>query len=185
MAVPSGHLETIGSARFRLTSTDGFFAGALLGLGSGRRLAILLLAVALITGPIGIDFAQAVKRGAVTGGVPNFDIKRTCRTSSFPGCSDQEQVAREMLIKEWPRFTAQEKSTCAEDEKQGRGLSSYVGWITCLQTIENNRKISATEKIATPAAKTGSDTGGTSSPTHRSRRQTAHRHDRPRMTSHR
>jgi hypothetical protein len=175
MAVPSGHIEKIGSAKFRFTSTDGVFAGALLGPGSGRRLAILLLAVALITGPIGIAFAQAIKRGAVPGGVPHFDVKRTCRASSFPGCSDQEQVAREMLIKEWPRFTAQEKSACAEDEKQGRGLLSYVGWITCLQTIENNRKISATEKSATPAAKTGSDTGGKSSATDRSRRQTAHR----------
>src|ERR1700675_5014318 len=139
-----------------------------------RRLAIAFLAAVLVPEAIGIPFTQAGGRGAVAGVVPNFDVKRICRESTFPSCSGQEQAAREMLIMEWPRFTAQEKSTCAEDEKQGRGLPSYIGWLTCLETNENNRKFSAAEKSATPTAKTGSETGGTSSAIHHSCRH--HRH---------
>ena len=139
-----------------------------------RRLAIAFLAAVLVPEAIGIPFTQAGGRGAVAGGVPNFDVKRICRESTFPSCSGQEQAAREMLIMEWPRFTAQEKSTCAEDEKQGRGLPSYIGWLTCLETNENNRKFSAAEKSASPAAKTGSDTGGIPSAIHRSCRHTRH-----------
>jgi hypothetical protein len=128
-----------------------------------RRLAISLLAVALVPGAIGIAFAQAGGRGA--GGVPNLDVRPSCRESTIPNCLSQEQIAREMLIKEWPRFTAQEKTRCAEEAKYA-GPSSYVEWLTCLQINAND---------TTPGTGTGGETGsatrgGTSSATHEHQR---------------
>jgi hypothetical protein len=133
-----------------------------------RRLAVSLLAVALVPGTIGIAFAQAGGRGAGAGGVPNLDVRPSCRESTVPDCVSQEQIAREMLIKEWPRFTAQERTRCAEEAKDA-GPPSYVEWLTCLQINANARKLSAVATGSEPR-------GGTSSATHRSRRYTRHRH---------
>jgi hypothetical protein len=55
-----------------------------------------------------------------------------------------------MLIKEWPRFTAQEKTRCAE-EANDAGPPSYVEWLT-----SDSRKLSA---VTTPGAGTGGETG--------------------------
>jgi hypothetical protein len=140
-----------------------------------RRLAVVLLAVALTSGAIGIACAQAAGRRAGTGGVPNLDVTRSCRESSTPDCLAQEKIAREMLVKAWPDFKAQEKATCAGEAKEA-GAPSYIEWLTCLQTNADARKFSATEKSATPAVKAGSDTGGKSSATHRPRRR--HRHEK-------
>ena len=38
-------------------------------------------------------------------GVPTLDVTRSCRETTFPDCSNQEQIARDMLVKQWPTFT--------------------------------------------------------------------------------
>jgi hypothetical protein len=126
-----------------------------------RGLAIALL----VPGAIGIAVAQAGGRDA--GGMPNFDVGASCSGSTFPDCRSQEQIARDLLAKEWSRFTAQDKATCTEDARMA-GPPSYIEWLTCLQTQENLRKFSATQNSGMPAATTGSDTSGS----HRSRRHT-------------
>jgi hypothetical protein len=93
---------------------------------------------------------------------PNLDVKPSCRESTVPDCLSQEQFARDQLIKDWPNFTAQEKTRCAAEAKYA-GAPSYVEWLTCLQINANARKVPAT------GAGTG---GGPSSGTHRSRRHT-------------
>ncbi len=136
------------------------------------RPAILVLAVVLFPGVIGCDFAQAAGRRAGTGGVPNLDVRPSCRESTISDCLTMEQTAREALIKEWPSYSAQDKARCAT-EAQYSGPPSYVEWLTCLEINAHVRN--------TPLdSGTGSDTssamhGGTSA-AHRSRRLSMHRH---------
>jgi hypothetical protein len=70
--------------------------------------------------------------------VPNFDIAPTCRESSVPDCLNMEKIARDKLIKDWPTFTAQDKTMCVMEEKIA-GPPSYVGWLTCLGINANAR----------------------------------------------
>jgi hypothetical protein len=74
----------------------------------------------------------------VTDHVPNFDIAPTCRESSVPDCLNMEKIARDKLIKDWPTFTAQDKTMCVMEEKIA-GAPSYVGWLTCLGINANAR----------------------------------------------
>jgi hypothetical protein len=101
-----------------------------------RRLAISLLAVALVPGAFDSAFAQAGGRGP--GGIPNLDVRPSCRESSIADCLAMEQLAREALVKEWAHFSAQEKARCAEEAKYA-GSPSYVEWLTCLQINANAR----------------------------------------------
>jgi len=110
-----------------------------------RRLQIAVLAAALVPAAIGATFAQPGARGAQNRGAPNFDVRPSCRESTFPDCESQEQIAREMLVKAWPGYTAQERTECAAEAKQA-GPPSYIGWLSCLQINEDVRKFSATEK---------------------------------------
>jgi hypothetical protein len=132
-----------------------------------HRLAIALLAAALAPGSIGIAPAHAAGRGAVAGGVPTLDVTRSCRDTTFPDCLNQEQIGRDMLVKQWPGFTAQEKSMCAQEAKQA-GPPSYIAWLTCLQINQNLRKFEETDKSAAAAEKVGGYSGGTSSANGRS-----------------
>ena len=145
-----------------------------------RGMAIsLLLAATLGPGAIGVESGQAAGRGAGTVGLPNLDVRPSCRESSDPNRLTTEQAAHDDLIKAWPGFTAQEKARCAEEAKYS-GPASYVLWLTCL-TIKANARNYVADQSTTPVAVTGGETGsgtlgGTSSPTHPSRRHTRHRH---------
>jgi hypothetical protein len=92
--------------------------------------------------------------------VPNFDIAPTCRESSVPDCLNMEKIARDKLIKDWPTFTAQDKTMCVMEEKIA-GPTSYVGWLTCLGINANARSPEA--KGADSDAATGG-TGGKAVP---------------------
>jgi hypothetical protein len=68
---------------------------------------------------------------AVADRVPEFDVGQRCRESSVRDCLNMEKIARDKLIKDWPTFTAQDKTMCVMEEKIA-GPPSYVGWLTCL-----------------------------------------------------
>jgi hypothetical protein len=135
-----------------------------------HRLTIALLAAALAPA-IGSASAHAAGRGAGASGVPTLDVTRSCRETTFPDCFNQEQIARDMLVKQWPGFTAQERSICAQEAKQA-GPPSYIAWLTCLQINQNLRKFAETDKSAAAAEKMGGYSGGT--PTARSCRPGRH-----------
>jgi len=137
-----------------------------------HRLAVALL-VAALAPAIGITLAQAAGRGAGAGGVPTLDVTRSCNDTTFPDCAGQEQIARDILVKEWPGFTAQEKSMCAQEARQA-GPPSYIAWLTCLQINDNIRKFAEADKIAAATEKKGADSGGTSTATRRSCRRARH-----------
>jgi hypothetical protein len=78
--------------------------------------------------------------------VPDLNVRPGCRQSNIPDCLSKEQNARKMLIEEWPRFKAQDKTKCVEEAKLGGVSTSYVGLQTCLQFKENIRNIPAAPK---------------------------------------
>jgi hypothetical protein len=138
-----------------------------------RRSTIALLAAALAGGTLGTTSAPAAGRGAGAGGVPTLDVTRSCNDTTFPDCANQEQIARDMLVKQWPAFTGQEKSICAEEARQA-GPPSYIAWLTCLQINQNIRKFDQADKTAAAGAKTSGYSGGTATAVHRSCRHGRH-----------
>ena len=118
-----------------------------------RGMAVSLLAAVLGPLAISVEFGQAAGRGAGTGGVPNLDVKPSCRESSDPNCLTTEKAAHDDLVKAWPGFTVQEKARCAEEAKYS-GPASYVLSLTCLTINANIRKLSAMENTI-PGAGTG------------------------------
>ena len=96
--------------------------------------------------------------------VPEFDAGPFCRTYSSGGsvqdCLTAEKLAHEKLIEAWPRYTAQDKSTCVMEEKVA-GLPSYVGWLICLDINANARSVEAPKSggASTPGAGASGDTG--------------------------
>lgn len=74
---------------------------------------------------------------------PNFDMTRTCRldlTAAYglntgpqdKSCIRDEQNAHQQLQKQWLKFPATARTSCASQESIG-GTPSYVSLLTCLQ----------------------------------------------------
>ena len=77
------------------------------------------------------------------GGVPNLDVKSSCRDaqrfstgndktdSAYKGCMQDETAAKNDLAKRWSSFNGKDRQTCVE---QSRNPSpSYVEVLTCLE----------------------------------------------------
>jgi hypothetical protein len=86
--------------------------------------------------------------------VPALNIGPGCEASVAaavtPGrdagaCKRDEFTARDKLKQEWPRFTAEEKSSCVAQTNLG-GLPSYVELLTCLEMAKEASKLNATGK---------------------------------------
>ena len=72
------------------------------------------------------------------GGVPNFDIRSSCRdaenavSGSPSNCLADEESARGELAKSWGRYPSKERTRCAELSGM-KGFESYVELLTCLE----------------------------------------------------
>jgi hypothetical protein len=110
-----------------------------------HRMLAALLAMSLLPTAMDIAIAQPAARETQNRSVPSFDVGPSCRESTLPDCQSQEQIARDMLAKVWPNYTAQEKAECAAEAKQA-GPRSYIGWLTCLQINEDVRRFSAADQ---------------------------------------
>jgi hypothetical protein len=80
---------------------------------------------------------------AVAGGVPVFDVARSCKldvattsglndNQSVKACISDENRARQLLGGDWSKFSASSKAQCIPQENIG-GTPSYVSLRTCLQ----------------------------------------------------
>ncbi|WP_314946380.1 hypothetical protein [Bradyrhizobium cosmicum] len=80
---------------------------------------------------------------AVADRVPAFDIVRSCKLDlaataslsvdqSLKSCLSDENMARQQLVSQWPKFSAPSKAECIPQENVG-GTPSYVSLLTCLQ----------------------------------------------------
>jgi hypothetical protein len=80
---------------------------------------------------------------AVADSVPKYDIARNCKLDlaataglsadqSLKSCINDEQKARQQLGRQWSKFPAASRASCAGQENIG-GTPSYVSLQTCLQ----------------------------------------------------
>jgi hypothetical protein len=125
---------------------------------------ILATAVIIILGAVSPSLAQ-------NSGPPTIDIQRTCRESSsalvgltgsdspdtFSSCMNDEQTARDELVKDWATYPALAKSTCINPKEY---LPGYVEWQSC---IEMTRDVIKLRKEQAASASASSDASRQSS----------------------
>jgi hypothetical protein len=100
-------------------------------------------------------------------GVPTIDIQKGCRAAeaeltslfgsqsdAYKSCLDDEQTARDQLVKDWAAFSAPVKATCVRPTDY---LPSYVEWQACL---ELTKEVLRMRKAAPETV--GENTGGKS-----------------------
>ena len=103
-----------------------------------RRALLLIIGGAFI---LGAPAAVAISRNA-GGGVPALNVRQSCKDrqkftsgdvndSTFKGCMQDENAAKDQLSKRWSSFKPKDKQDCVE---QGITPSpSYVEVLTCLE----------------------------------------------------
>src|SRR4051812_13058388 len=87
--------------------------------------------------------------------VPTLDARTSCQGASRGGnqdqdtknCMQEEQGARDELVKQWGTFTAGDRTSCTQMATLG-GLPSYVELLTCLEMAKAAKEI----KIKDPSA---------------------------------
>ena len=115
---------------------------------------------------------------AKDGGPPNIDIQKTCRESAnaliglfgndsdnFKTCMNDEQTAREQLVKDWATYPALAKARCIQPKEF---LPGYVEWQSCIEMtrdVINLRKEQATSAAASSNASSKSSSRRTGSGT--------------------
>jgi hypothetical protein len=104
-------------------------------------------------------------------GPPNIDIQKTCQESSsaligltgndsqvnFSACMNDEQTARDQLVKDWAAYPALAKTQCIQPKEF---LPSYVEWQACLEMTRDVISLRKEQAVPTPA---GSDASRQSS----------------------
>jgi hypothetical protein len=105
---------------------------------------------------------------AKDNGPPKIDIERTCRENSgalgnlmgnglnsdFSVCMEDEQSAREQLVKNWATYPALAKSRCIQPAEY---LPSYVEWQSCIEITRDVIKMRQDQAVPTPAHSNASD----------------------------
>src|SRR5262249_42115494 len=81
------------------------------------------------------------------GDVPTLDVLPNCRsqaeqnTKTLNNCLDDEQHARDQIVKEWGQFAQQNKRDCTEMASNIAGTQSYVELLTCLQMAQDAKSL--------------------------------------------
>lgn len=115
---------------------------------------------AVLAGNPGTASAAAAK----DNGPPTIDIQKTCRESSgalisltgndiqdLSTCMNDEQTAREEIIKNWASYPALAKSECIKPQEY---LPGYVEWQSCLEMTRDVLNMRQQQAASAPA---GSD----------------------------
>jgi hypothetical protein len=82
--------------------------------------------------------------------VPRLDVAQTCRAeasadpseTAASACMDDQQKARDQLIRDWDGFASTDRSSCTAEATSIAGIGSYVELLTCLQVASDARKLS-------------------------------------------
>jgi hypothetical protein len=130
----------------------------------------MILPKALVLG------AQLLVPIAAADSVPKLNVEQVCEGIAKQGgvtfhdpaiaqekknCLDSEQAIRDQLVKQWPNFSAADKTHCVNESVMG-GESSYTELLTCLEMARDVRVMrDEQEKAISGASK---PTGGSSKP---------------------
>ena len=101
---------------------------------------------------LGLAFAAAAAGAgeAASAGVPEFNVKSSCRTGIEQGvrkdvqkCLDSEQNARDLLVKQWNEFSQADRTLCTQASSIG-GSPTYTELITCLEMRRDAKALKPT-----------------------------------------
>src|ERR1700730_7724273 len=104
-----------------------------------------------ITLSAAIFLAAASATPAKDGSLPKIDLEKVCRASEkeinavftginrdvFAACMNDEQTARDQLVKDWETFSTLDRARCVVPMDY---LPSYVEWSTCIEMTRDVRK---------------------------------------------
>ena len=124
-----------------------------------------------------IILSATVPSVAKDSSLPNIDIEKTCRESSsalidltgadtkdaFNTCMNDEQTAREQIVKNWATYPALAKAQCVQPKEY---LPGYVEWQACLdmtRDVLNLRKEEAAPQTTGSGASRKSSNRGAGS----------------------
>jgi hypothetical protein len=97
--------------------------------------------------------AQLMMLVAATDSVPQLNVDQVCEGIAQQGgatfhdpaiaeekkrCLDSEQAIRDQLVKQWPNFSAADRTHCVNESVMG-GDSSYTELLTCLEMARDVR----------------------------------------------
>jgi hypothetical protein len=118
-----------------------------------RRLASVLIRSAIIVPIIasGTILGAGSASFAKDAGPPTIDIQRTCRENiaalrsvlgtsiqqDMDACKNDEEDARQQLVREWGAYPALARSRCV---KSNEYLPGYVEWLVCIQMTQDALK---------------------------------------------
>jgi hypothetical protein len=119
----------------------------------------LVLATAVIINILGAVSPSLAK----DGGPPTIDIQKTCRESSsaligltgsdsqdtFSSCMNDEQAARDQLVKEWATYPTPAKALCIQPKEY---LPGYVEWQSCLEMTRDVINLRKEQAGSAPAS---------------------------------
>jgi hypothetical protein len=117
---------------------------------------VLATAVIIILGAVSPSLAK-------DSGPPTIDIQRTCRESSsaligltgsdsqdtFSSCMNDEQTARDQLVKDWATYPAPAKALCVQPKEY---LPGYVEWQSCLEMTRDVLNLRKEQAVSVPAS---------------------------------
>ena len=97
-----------------------------------------------------IFFAAASAASARDGGLPGINLQTVCHESQvainavfgdagrdvFNACMDDEQGARDQLVKDWATYPAFAKERCVLPKEY---QPSYVEWLVCIEMTKDVR----------------------------------------------
>jgi hypothetical protein len=96
----------------------------------------------------------------VAADVPKLNIEPSCKSAGIEGmalgrttqsCINDENTARDQLVKDWSTFSADDKNHCLSMVSTG-GSPSYVELLSCLEMSRDAKKIAQGQPInQTPA----------------------------------
>jgi len=92
---------------------------------------------------------------AVADPVPTFNVEPSCRQAAsgdigikqdLSVCLNDEQGARQQLVKEWGEFPSADRSLCTRLSRTG-GTPTYTELLVCLELARDARKLPRDETL--------------------------------------
>ena len=116
---------------------------------------------------LGVILGAASASLAKDSGPPTIDIQTTCRESSnalvdltgnssqdsFNSCMNDEQMAREQIVKDWATYPALAKTQCVQPKEY---LPGYVEWQSCIEMTRDVIQLRKEQAVSTPASSNAS-----------------------------
>jgi hypothetical protein len=99
--------------------------------------------------PLGAIFLGSHLLVSVADGVPRLDVNKTCQLEAMNGgaisqditaCLNDEQSARDEIMKQWAKFSAADRLICVNMATRGY-LPGYVELLTCLEMFQYSKTL--------------------------------------------